>query len=75
MILCRCIRNVGPIYLQLFAAGFQLLLKTYKPLEPTEFKGSFKGDIGPCKAHIGLYWQYFGASSSCQPFEPSKRIL
>ena len=25
-----------------------------------DFKGSFKGDIGPYKARIGLYWQYFG---------------
>ena len=22
--------------------------------------GSFKGDIGPQKAYVGLYWQYFG---------------
>ena len=25
-----------------------------------DFKGSFKGDIGPCKACTGRYWQYFG---------------
>ena len=27
------------------------------------FKGSFKGDIGPHKAYLGLHWQYFGLSA------------
>ena len=34
--------------------------------------GSFKRDIEPCKAYIGLYWQYLGASSSYELLEPRK---
>ena len=31
----------------------------YKPLEPRDFKGSFKGDTEPYEAYIGPHWQYF----------------
>ena len=37
--------------------------KSYKPLEP-DFKGSFKGDIGPYEAYVGPCWQYILGLSS-----------
>ena len=40
---------------------------TYRPLEPRDFKGSFKVDIGPHKKYMRLCWPYIGLLSPYKP--------
>ena len=56
-------KRMDPILAMLFILEIccAILPKSCKPLEPRDVKGSFKGDIGPYEACIGLYWQYYGS--------------
>ena len=45
----------------------------------TNIKGSFKADIGPYEAYVGLFWQHFGfllrSNISHYKLEPGNTIL